>query len=261
MNALETLGRALGVVLAPLTAAGSFVRKARLFHPDGVVYRAEITPLGNRPSSAADRLAGPALVRLSSALWKGNKERWPDVLGVAIRFRGTADITPLPGPGDQDLLLATMRSAWTLPLAPFTTNPHSFLSNDYHGALPFDVEGLGRAHLSLLSPRLPLDGQPRAEALEAAVTQGVAVFELWARLSERGARIEPLVAVRLIERVSIDQEALRFDPFREGRGLSPRGFFQNVRRGTYLASQWARPRTASARGKPMPVRGDPSDSA
>jgi hypothetical protein len=260
MNATETLGRALGVVLAPLTAAGSLVRRARLFHPDGVVYRAEVTPLGNRVSSAAERLAGPALVRLSNAWWKGGKE-WPDILGVAIRFRGTADITPMPGPGDQDLLLATMRSAWTLPFAPLTTNPHSFLSNDYHGALPFDVEGLGRAHLSLLSPQLPSDRRPRAEALEAAVTRGVVVFELWARLHGRGARIEPLVAVRLLERVSIDQEALRFDPFREGRGLSPRGFFQNVRRATYLASQWARPRTARDRGEPIPVGRRPSDSA
>lgn len=253
MTAIETLGRALGVALAPLTAAGSFVRRARLFHPDGLVYRAEVTPLGNRGSVAAARLAGPALVRLSAALWKGEKE-WPDILGVAIRFRGTADITPVPGPGDQDLLLATMRRMWTLPFAPLTTNSHNFLGNDYHGALPFDVKGLGRAYLSLLGPYLPTEGRPRAEALEAAVAQGLAVFELWARPVERGVRVEPLVAVRLLERVFLDQEALRFDPFREGRGLSPRGFFQNVRYGTYRASQWARPRTARERGKPVPVR-------
>jgi len=249
MNTTETLGRALGVALAPLTAVGSLVRRARLFHPDGLVYRAEVTSLGNRGSSIADRLAGPALVRLSSAWWKGDKE-WSDILGLAIRFRGTAEITPVPDPGDQDLLLATMRRVWMIPFAPLTTNPHSFLCNDYHGALPFNVEGLGRARLSLLGPRLPTEGRPRAEALEAAVAKGFAVFELWARLLERSARIEPLVAVCLLERVSLDQEALRFDPFREGRGLSPCGFVQNVRRATYRASQWARPQTAGARGRP-----------
>jgi hypothetical protein len=246
MNATETLGRALGLALAPLTAAGSFVRRARLFHPDGLVYRAEVTSLGDRSSRIADRLAGPALVRLSSAWWKGDTERM-DILGLAIRFRGTEAISPEPDPGDQDLLLATMRRVWTLPLAPLTTNTHSFLANDYHGALPFAVEGLGRARLALLGPQLPADSRPRAVALEAAVTRGFAVFELWAQLLEGRKPIVPIAAVRLIERVAVDQEALRFDPFRQGRGLAPCGFFQHVRYATYRASQWARPRTAAAR--------------
>src|SRR5512133_876672 len=111
MTVQESVGRALGVAMAPLVAVGSLVRRARLFHPDGLVYAAEVTPIGGAGvgSPAACRLAGPALVRVSSSLWKAPAE-WPDILGLAIRFREDAAITPVPGGGDQDLLLVTVRS-------------------------------------------------------------------------------------------------------------------------------------------------------
>jgi hypothetical protein len=38
----------------------------------------------------------------------------------------------------------------------------------------------------------------------------------------------------------LDREALRFDPFRSGRGVRPVGFVHSMREGTYLASQAAR---------------------
>jgi hypothetical protein len=41
--------------------------------------------------------------------------------------------------------------------------------------------------------------------------------------------------------VELDQEALRFDPFRDGRGITPVGFVHSMRKLTYLASQRARP--------------------
>jgi hypothetical protein len=118
MRDLRTpVGRLSGALLAPLTAAVSALRRARIFHPDGVVYRAEIEPLETaNPNGAyekvARRLAGPALVRLSSAWWKGDKE-WPDALGIAIRFRARATPSPFAEPGDQDLLLATILSPIT----------------------------------------------------------------------------------------------------------------------------------------------------
>ncbi|MEO8183439.1 MAG: hypothetical protein ABI895_31785 [Deltaproteobacteria bacterium] len=44
--------------------------------------------------------------------------------------------------------------------------------------------------------------------------------------------------------LDLDQEALRFDPFRAGRGVTPVGFVHALRRATYLASQRARPARA-----------------
>src|SRR4051812_3496321 len=108
------LGRVTGALLAPVTAFVSALRRARMFHPDGVVYRADVEPIptANRHGAHAQvaaRLAGPALIRLSSAWWKGDRE-WPDVLGAALRFRSRPVISPVPDPGDQDLLFATILS-------------------------------------------------------------------------------------------------------------------------------------------------------
>jgi hypothetical protein len=45
----------------------------------------------------------------------------------------------------------------------------------------------------------------------------------------------------LLHVLDLDQEALRFDPFRAGRGIVPVGFVQWVRRLTYASSQRLRP--------------------
>src|SRR5215216_4169277 len=76
----EKCGLAVGAGLSPLTAALSSARQARMFHPDGVVYQAATEPATSAPElrGLADRLAGTALVRFSSALWRGGHE-WPDV--------------------------------------------------------------------------------------------------------------------------------------------------------------------------------------
>ena len=112
MRILEGLGYAVGLAMAPLVAVGSLVRQARFLHPDGTVYRAEVTVAAAPDDAAAARLAaalaGPALVRLSSAWWKGGKE-WLDVLGLAMRLRRDAHPSSEPGPEDQDLLFATIR--------------------------------------------------------------------------------------------------------------------------------------------------------
>jgi hypothetical protein len=51
----------------------------------------------------------------------------------------------------------------------------------------------------------------------------------------------PVVLVVLRERIDLDQSALRFRPFRAGRGIRPRGFVQGLRSLAYRASQRARP--------------------
>lgn len=242
----EWLGRRVGAALAPAAALASFARAARALHADGVVYRADVEPLapeGEALRALAARLTGVAIVRFSSAVWRGRRE-WPDLLGCAVRFRGDGAVTEVPADTDQDVLFATARGVATALLAPLATNPHDYLGNGYHAMLPFDVPGVGRAWLRLTTPRVALVGRDRATRLEYAVAQGAGALRLELR-AERGpgrGRWRPVAMVRLRTRVELDQRALAFSPFRTGRELVPRGFVQAVRAAVYNASQHGRPR-------------------
>lgn len=238
----EQCGLLGGRLLAPFTAAVSSARRARTFHPDGVVYTAAVVSCCREPQLAAlsESLSGRAFARFSSALWRGAHE-WPDVLGAAIRF--------LPRDGeagsDQDLLLATIRFPWTMPFAPFATNFRSFLWNHYHAVSPFQVAGVGPLKFRLRSPRLTnRSGSSRAEHLQRSAADGRAIFELQARLldvSPLTRRWIDLVRIELGAPLHLDQAALRFSPFRSGRGLEPIGFVHALRAAAYAASQDARP--------------------
>lgn len=240
----KAVGRALGGLFAPVTLLGGVLRRARLFHPDGVVYRAEVRPLATEGPLAelAQRLAGPALVRLSGAWWRWRRGHGelPDVLGVAVRFRDTRDVTPDAAPADQDLLFATFRTIWQLPIAPLTTDVHDFLANEYHAVLPFDVAGSGRVKWRLVPPRTPASGEDRRERLERAVAAGLANLRLEVRPIRLGARWVAVAEIALRERVLLDEQALRFTPFRTGRGIVPSGLIQAARAATYMGSQVGR---------------------
>jgi hypothetical protein len=244
MRALEAVGRALGGVAAPLAWEGSLIRRARLFHPDGDVYSAEVRPLVAEGSAVevAQRLAGPALVRLSGAWWRWrwHRDRLPDVLGVAVRFRESEEITARAAPGDQDMLFATLRHLWTLPIAPLTTKWRDFLANHYYAVLPFDVPGVGRAKWRIVPPRTSASGGDRRERLERATLAGLAVFRLEMRPLRRRAGWEAVAEITLRKRVLVDQEALRFTPFRTGRCIVPSGLAQAARAAAYAASQVGR---------------------
>jgi hypothetical protein len=243
-RASEKLGIIAGAWLAPITAAVSATRQARMFHPDGLVLRAAVEPCAAQPDVAgvAARLAGAALVRFSSALWRGDRE-WPDVLGVAVRFgwSGSAPNTC----SEQDLLLATIRFPWTMPFAPLATNFRSYLWNHYHAVSPFEVAGVGRVKLRLRSPRLGNGGsRSRARHLLDAVGDGRATFELQLRrleVSPLARRWEPVARLKLEAPLEVDQAALRFSPFRAGAGIEPSGFVHALRIAAYAASQEARP--------------------
>ena len=101
--------------------------------------RADVEAAPGSPALAdlASSLAGPALVRWSSAWWKRGDRT--DVLGCAIRF-GSDPFHAVPQPGDQDLLLATIRRPWSMAFAPWTTDFHDFLANHYYGVSPFLVD-------------------------------------------------------------------------------------------------------------------------
>lgn len=235
----ERCGLVVGGWLAPLTAAASARRRARVFHPEGVTYCAEVAPSSNslELAAAADRLTGTALVRFSSALWRGGRE-WPDVLGAALRFDG-------PYSSQQDLLLATIRFPWTMPLAPFATRVHGFTWNHYHAVSPFELDGIGPVKLRLRSPRIANHAaRTRAQHLLDLTVEGRARFVLELRRLARpffSRHWEPLVSVRLLEPAYVDQQALRFSPFRDGAGIHPIGFVHALRVAAYRASQDARP--------------------
>ncbi len=245
MRILELLGFAGGAMIAPFAAAGSYLRRARVVHPDGVVYRAEVTIAspGGPARDVATRLAGPALVRLSGAIWRNRsgQERAPDLLGFSIRFRSDPAVSVAPEEGDQDMLFATVRSALLLLPALLTTNVHSFLFDDYHALGTFDSAELGEARWRIATPRIPGADMSREEALEQAVAAGMATFELQAREARLGSQYQPVAQIRLIERVNVNQAALRFSPFRTGRGITPRGFLHALRIVPYPASQLSRP--------------------
>jgi hypothetical protein len=234
-------------VLAPLAAAASFLRQARIFHPDGVVYRAEVTADAQTGPArdVAARLAGPALVRLSPAIRRrrdSTPARRANLLGVAIRFNGGSDASVGADESDQDLLFATARSPLSSLVAPFTTDVDSFLNNDYYAIARFHAGELGAVTLRLETPRIAGGEVSREEALEQAAKAGMAVLELQARPARSGSQFMPVARIRLIERVNVDQAALRFSPFRTGRGIEPRGFLNALRIVPYAASQLARPR-------------------
>jgi hypothetical protein len=244
---VESCGLMVGSWLAPLTAAVSAKRQARMFHPDGVVYRASVSACvdARALSSAATRLAGTALVRFSSALWREGHE-WPDVLGAAIRFEGAAE---------QDLLLATIRFPWTMPFAPLATRFHSFAWNHYHAVSPFELDGVGPVKLRLRSPRIANDsGKPREQHLLTLASAGRARFVLECRLlavAPLARRWEPLVNLELTRPAKVDQQALRFSPFRDGAGIHPTGFVHALRLGAYGASQSARPQREADAPHPL----------
>ena len=52
----------------------------------------------------------------------------------------------------------------------------------------------------------------------------------------------PVARIELRERADVNQEALAFSPFRDGRGIVPRGLVHALRRRVYPSSQRARPR-------------------
>jgi hypothetical protein len=243
------LGMFAGSLLSPVTGAVSALRNSRMFHPSGIVCRVRVESASNEPGAqaVAARLSGFALMRLSSAWWK--QREWPDVLGCALRFSDdTSRTTPLAS--DQDLLFATIRRPWTLPLAPLSTRYRDFWDNEFYAVSPFEVPPLGRIEWRLSPERAQLSGTSRADRLRRRLAAGLANFNLeWAAyrrpshaFDESGFR--PLARLRTLEVLELDQEALRFDPFRVGRDITPVGFVHALRRATYSASQQARPKHA-----------------
>lgn len=248
-NGTRVSGTLGGALLAPLTGFTSWLRQSRMFHPRGILCRAEVRPRASTlpERRVAERLAGPALLRWSSAWWK--RGEWPDVLGCAVRFtREPLDVRAKVD--DQDLLFATIRRPWTMAFAPLSTQVHDFLSNSYFAVSPFEVKELGRIEWRLRAEEPSPPGDDRQARLEQAiVSHRKLLLEYCAYRSPRESRddraFRPLAVLELESVIELDQEALRFDPFQHGRDIVPVGFVHALRRATYATSQYSRPQSAT----------------
>jgi len=235
-------GRALGEMLAPAAAALSRWREARMFHPEGHTFAGYSAVADGPFHDLACELAGRVLARCSAALWR----EWEhfDVLGMALRLRPGhgPDLDATPVDGDQDLLMATIRSPFTMLASPLFTDPSDFACNRYWAVSPFDCER-GRVELRL-SPVGSIAPQPgnRVQRLARAVRDGQAVWWLQARRTLT-LGWHKVLRIQLDHEVDVDQEALAFDPFRGV--LRPVGVVHEIRRAVYDASQHARPRGAT----------------
>jgi hypothetical protein len=227
MLADSTAGRLAATALA----AGSRLRRKRVFHPDGVAFRAELTVRGGAglgPRLLDEPAVVPCTTRLSRGV--GLPDGWPDILGVAVRTGGDRS--------EQDLLFATVLgdgAGGRHVLAPSRGWGERPLST----ILPYRVGGAGLVTL-VLRPETAHEVLPRT--LEEAATvfeSGELTFAL-AAVRPSGTSV-PVGRLTGGPRLSgSDAEALRYNPFNAAHDLQPAGAINALRRRSYAASQAAR---------------------
>jgi hypothetical protein len=247
----EMLGLWAGSVVAPMSAIGSWLRRSRFFHPQGIYFKAEVQVAMMNPTPPFDTIAqglsqGDALVRLSAGIWDMKRGLFPDVLGFAIRFNTDAAADFEPQHDSQDLLLATSRRLITLPLAPLMTNQRDFLANNYYGMARFELAEQPNMILRIKPlTQSASSNKNRYDKIRDAVTSGDVDFLLEAASKSDPNNWFALVRIRLQTEVDLDDRMVKFWPFLIGQDIRPQGFTQFMRPIPYLSSQWAR----DARGR------------
>lgn len=200
--------------VAPIWAALSRLRGARIFHPDGVAHAATLavpgwagtgTPLFDQPGEHR------CTVRLSRGV--GLPRPLPDTLGLAIR------VEDAHGPRrHQDFLMNTSIDAPLL----------------HHLILPGVAPG--QSYSSVLVYRVG-----RRLRLVGAVPRGRGAFDL--ALAPLDGRWTPVARLTLGERLPDEiAERIRFNPWHTGGGIRPFGPLQRLRRQAYPGSQRGRER-------------------
>jgi hypothetical protein len=226
----QGLTRFLAPVGAPFRLA-SAVRRARVFHPDGVAVAGDLVVgaglVGSELLSPGRRTR--ALVRLSRGI--GLPERWPDVLGLA------AKVPDAYGRGaDQDFLLATVPNATALRRR--LALARSFDSRPYSTLLRYGVGG----RAILVGATVTVDGaSPRTLGdVAAAVRDRRLSITLLA--ADAGAPSWRAIATIRPDEVLADPDGRRlgFDPWNTGGGIRPLGFLNRLRRVAYPASRRGR---------------------
>lgn len=207
-----------------LFGALSGARRARVFHPRGLVLEGTATLSGPVGALLAASSPAPVVVRLSRGL--GLRHPFPDFNGVAVKLPGAH------GPGrDQDLLLVSSLRA---PVGRHVLVPApGFSSTGSSSILPYRAaDGLVVFRAGPVVPGVLADvpaGLPLTVDLLAAP-----LFGPWA----------PVARLVLTHHVPDDEAAdreLGFDPWNTGDDLVPAGFLNRLRLPAYAGSRAARP--------------------
>lgn len=219
-NLPEALGELIGYPVGLLTGAISFLRNARMFHPKGILTKAEVESLlPDMPFTEK------VLVRFSSALWKDRE--WKDVLGISLRFY--RDKVPV-----QDLLFASFPYPWETPIGPFLTDHKDFFANTFYAVSPFEYQGEKMKFKITFSDTC--QGENRHEKLMYGIHHHHYLI-LWKGDDKNWTQV---ARIRLLKEIALDQEDLRMAPFLNGLGIKPVGFIHYLRIGAYRFSQKGR---------------------
>jgi hypothetical protein len=241
----EAMGLVAGGLLAPALALCTWMRQGRVFHPKGIHFRANVTPVeGVDPKfTEIATLLGKndALVRFSTGTSIRERTILPNVHGISIRFGGDRNNNFEPRDDAQDLLLMSAKSLLMLGKGAILTDQESFAANVYHGGAPFEVAEQPNMLLRLV-PMTHVDtsGTDVYQNIRQAVQDDNVIFRLDTAAMSQPNKWYPLVEIRLMSEVLVDDSKLEFFPFRTGRGLIPQGFTQFTRQIPYLLSQYAR---------------------
>lgn len=231
-------------MLAPLFTVGTLLRQARIFHPRGIYFKAKVEPAMDVDPKFAAIAAGlsknEALMRLSAGISNMRRGILPDILGMSIRFNTSSNDGFAVQENTQDLLLATSKSLFSLPIAALQTNQRDFLANRYYGMGNFEIADQSNMELRVTPlPENGGSGEDRYESIRDAVANSDVVFLLETSSAADRNRWYPLVRIRLVDEVKIDDRKMAFWPF-TGQEIKPRGFIHYMRPMPYLSSQWAR---------------------
>lgn len=205
----------------------SRLRRKRGFHPFGVGFAAQLTPVGD-PGFGATALEREAEVEVRLSRSLGLPEWLPEPYGLALR------IPDAHGAGmHQDFLLVTSASA---PVGRHALLPaRGFCDLPYSTLLPYRVGG----ETVLIGARgLASRPGPKLGDLRARERGGLEFELAIARLT---GEWRPVARLSLSERLPPEHtERLHFDPTNTGGGLELVGLLNKLRGPAYGASQEGR---------------------
>jgi hypothetical protein len=199
------------------------IRRSRPFHAQGVVFRGEVS---------SDCLPSQVLVRFSSGWWKYRE--WPDILGLALRFNDSDDLTERRGA--QDLLFISVSSLMKIPVGFLLTKYKNFLSNTYFAITPFSING-EVSSMRVICDGGEVQGESRLARIKQAVSRGDAKLTLQTRSQGDWQTVAEISSLSLL---NVEHEKLLFTPFNTARGIRPLGFVNYLRLGGYQWSQASR---------------------
>lgn len=218
-----------GCVSALVFGAASALRRARVFHPDGVAFRATVR-VAEETTTVLPAGRHEAVVRFSRGI--GLPEPAPDILGLAVR------LVDLHGPGaHQDLLFVTSGDRPGARHALVPTRRYAY--HRWSTLLPYRVRGR-----RVVFGARPISGPSLKglDALREAAATGRLRFAL--EVAEPTGAWEEVGVVDIGDAVGRDEaDALRFNPANTGGGIEPVGLLQTLRRRAYAGSQRGRPDT------------------